>query len=48
MTSIDVQHHALHIDGKAVDTDESMTIVNPADASVVATVAKGTASHIDD
>lgn len=47
MTSIDVRHFPMRIGGQAVDTEDSMTIVNPADESVVATVAKGTADHID-
>ncbi|GAC46724.1 aldehyde dehydrogenase family protein [Gordonia aichiensis] len=47
MTSIDVQHYSMLIGGERVDTDDTMTIINPADESVVATVAKGTATHID-
>ena len=47
MTSIDVQHYSMLIGGERVDTDDTMTIINPADESVVATVPKGTATHID-
>lgn len=47
MTSIDVQHYSMIIGGERVDADDTMTIINPADESVVATVAKGTATHID-
>ncbi|MDN3459919.1 aldehyde dehydrogenase family protein [Rhodococcus sp. APC 3903] len=47
MTSIDVKHYPLLIGGEAVDTHEKMTIVDPSDESVVATTAKGDATHID-
>ncbi|OZD69150.1 aldehyde dehydrogenase [Rhodococcus sp. 05-340-1] len=47
MTSIDVQHYPMLIGGEAVDTDDTMTIVDPSDESVVATTAKGDATHID-
>lgn len=42
-----VQHQLMLIDGKDVDSDRRMTIIDPSDESVVATVAQGDASHID-
>jgi len=35
------------IDGKDIDSDRRMTIIDPSDETVVATVAQGDASHID-
>lgn len=43
----EVQHHLMRIGGRDVDSDRQMTIVDPGDESVVATVAQGGASHID-
>lgn len=47
MTSVDVKHHLMHIGGQDVDSERRMTIIDPSDESVVATVAQGDASHID-
>lgn len=47
MTSIDVKHYPMLIGGAVVDTDEKMTVIDPSDESVVATTAKGDATHID-
>lgn len=46
-TATDVQHHFMRIGGRDVDSDRRMTIVDPGDEAVVATVAQGDASHID-
>lgn len=42
-----VQHHLMLIGGRDVDSERRMTIVDPGDETVVATVAQGDASHID-
>lgn len=47
MTSVALKHHLMRIGGEDVDSERSMTIINPADESVVATVAQGDASHLD-
>ena len=43
----DVRHHMMRIGGRDVDSDRRMTIIDPADETVVATVAQGDVSHID-
>lgn len=47
MTSIDVRHHLMLIGGEGVDSDKRYDIIDPSDETVVATVARGDASHID-
>ncbi|WP_137146091.1 aldehyde dehydrogenase [Mycolicibacterium sp. CR10] len=43
----DVRHHMMRIGGRDVDSDRRMAIIDPADETVVATVAQGDVSHID-
>ena len=47
MTTAKIKHHRMLIGGKDIDSPQHMTIIDPSDASVVATVAQGDASHID-
>lgn len=47
MTSIDVRHHLMLIGGQDVDSANRFQVIDPSDETVVATVAKGDASHID-
>jgi acyl-CoA reductase-like NAD-dependent aldehyde dehydrogenase len=47
VTSIDVRHHLMRIGGEEIDSDQRMTVFDPSDESVVATVAQGNSSHID-
>jgi acyl-CoA reductase-like NAD-dependent aldehyde dehydrogenase len=42
-----VQHWGMHIDGRSVDTDEQLVIIDPATEGRVATVARGTVEHAD-
>ena len=46
-TATEVQHHLMRIGGRDVDSDRRMTLIDPSDESIVATVARGDASHID-
>lgn len=48
MTTTELTHYLMHIGGESVDSGDTMTVINPATGTRVATVAKGTASHIDD
>lgn len=47
MTTAKVKHHRMLIGGNDIDSQQHLTIVDPGDESVVATVAHGDASHID-
>ncbi|WP_320671835.1 aldehyde dehydrogenase family protein [Patulibacter defluvii] len=47
MATVGVQHHKMFIGGAWHDADEAYEIRNPADEELVATVAKGTADHVD-
>jgi aldehyde dehydrogenase (NAD+) len=47
MTTAKVKHFRMLIGGEDTDSPQPMTIVDPSDESVVATVARGEASHID-
>jgi aldehyde dehydrogenase (NAD+) len=47
MTTARVKHYAMLIGGDDIDWPQHMTIIDPSDESVVATVARGDASHID-
>lgn len=47
MTTAKVKHHRMLIGGNEIDSQQHLTIVDPGDESVVATVAHGDASHID-
>ena len=47
MTTAKVKHHRMLIGGNDIDSPQHLTIVDPGDESVVATVAHGDASHID-
>ena len=47
MTTATVKHHRMLIGGEDIDSPQRMTIIDPSDESVVATVARGDASHID-
>lgn len=47
MTTAKVKHHRMLIGGNDIDSPQHLTIVDPGDESVVATVAQGDASHID-
>ena len=47
MTTAKVKHHRMLIGGNDIDSQQHLTIVDPGDESVVATVAQGDASHID-
>jgi acyl-CoA reductase-like NAD-dependent aldehyde dehydrogenase len=47
MTTAKVKHHRMLIGGEDIDSPQHMTIIDPSDESVVATVAQGDASHID-
>lgn len=47
MTTATVKRHQMLIGGKDIDSPQHMTIMDPSDESVVATVARGDASHID-
>lgn len=47
MTTAKVKHHRMLIGGNEIDSQQHLTIVDPGDESVVATVAQGDASHID-
>ncbi len=48
MTTVtEVRHHLMRIGGRDVDSDRRMTLIDPSDENVVATVARGDASHID-
>jgi acyl-CoA reductase-like NAD-dependent aldehyde dehydrogenase len=47
MTTTELQHHSMRIGGRDVDTERTMTIVDPSTGVAVATVAHGDASHID-
>ncbi|MFL0278136.1 aldehyde dehydrogenase family protein [Mycobacterium sp. SMC-19] len=47
MTAVDVRHHLMRIGGKELDSAQRMSIINPCDGSLVATVAQGDASDID-
>jgi aldehyde dehydrogenase (NAD+) len=46
-TATEVRHHLMRIGGHDVDSDRRMTLIDPGDESVVATVARGDATHID-
>ncbi|MET8430703.1 aldehyde dehydrogenase family protein [Nocardia sp. NPDC004860] len=48
MTAVEVTHYPMRIGGQDVDTTMWREIIDPADESVVATVAMGTAAHIDE
>ena len=45
MTTAKVKHHRMLIGGNDIDSQQHLTIVDPGDESVVATVAHGDASH---
>lgn len=47
MTAVDLRHHLMLIGGRDVDSDNRFEIIDPADETVVATVARGDAGHID-
>jgi len=47
VTTAKVKHHRMLIGGNDIDSQQHLTIVDPGDESVVATVAQGDASHID-
>ena len=47
MTTARVKHYANLIGGDDIDWPQHMPIIDPSDESVVATVARGDASHID-
>jgi len=47
VTTAKVKHHRMLIGGNDIDSPQHLTIVDPGDESVVATVAQGDASHID-
>ena len=47
MTTATVKHHRMLIGGEDIDSPQHMTVIDPSDESVVATVARGDASHID-
>ncbi|WP_264000187.1 aldehyde dehydrogenase family protein [Mycolicibacillus trivialis] len=47
MTTVEIEHHLMRIGGRGVDTDQRMPIVDPNDGSVVATVPRGGAEHVD-
>jgi len=47
VTTAKVKHHRMLIGGNEIDSQQHLTIVDPGDESVVATVAQGDASHID-
>jgi len=47
VTTAKVKHHRMLIGGNEIDSQQHLTIVDPGDESVVATVAHGDASHID-
>jgi len=47
VTTAKVKHHRMLIGGNDIDSQQHLTIVDPGDESVVATVAHGDASHID-
>jgi acyl-CoA reductase-like NAD-dependent aldehyde dehydrogenase len=47
MTTVSVKHYPMLIGGQDVDAPEHMSLVDPGDESVVATIARGDASHID-
>jgi len=47
VTTAKVKHHRMLIGGNDIDSPQHLTIVDPGDESVVATVAHGDASHID-
>lgn len=46
-TATEVQHHLMRIGGQDVDSGRIMTLIDPSDESVVATVAQGDAAHVD-
>ncbi len=47
MTTVDVPHYQMLIGGQAVDSKRRMSIIDPCDESLVATVACGDASRTD-
>ncbi|NOP99422.1 aldehyde dehydrogenase family protein [Mycolicibacterium fortuitum] len=47
MTGIAVNHHMMRIGGKEVDSGQRMSIIDPSNGSLVATVSQGDATHID-
>jgi aldehyde dehydrogenase (NAD+) len=47
MTTATVKHHRMLIGGEDIDSPQRMTVIDPGDESVVATVARGDTSHID-
>jgi acyl-CoA reductase-like NAD-dependent aldehyde dehydrogenase len=47
MTTVDVKHHLMLIGGADVDSESRFEIIDPADETLVATVARGDANHID-
>lgn len=47
MTAVGLCHHLMLIGGRDVDSSSRFEITDPGDETVVATVAKGDASHID-
>jgi aldehyde dehydrogenase (NAD+) len=46
-TATEVKHHLMRIGGQNIDSGRAMTLIDPSDESVVATVAQGDATHID-
>ena len=47
MTAVGLRHHLMLIGGRDVDSPSRFEIIDPADETVIATVARGDASHID-
>ncbi|BBZ39777.1 aldehyde dehydrogenase family protein [Mycobacterium conspicuum] len=47
MTALAVPHHRMLIGGERIDSKRRMTIIDPSDETVVATVAQGDAAHVD-
>lgn len=47
MTAVGTTHWSLYIDGRDVDTDEHLEIHDPSTGELAATVACGTADHVD-